>query len=123
MSFLKWFKSLFINPKTTVAGLTSLAGAAASIYGMTKGSVAVDATTISTTGGLVATGVGLITASDAAKDVINEAAGVAAIVTPTAMNTVDQFKQLKDNAAKAEVAIAAYQEVASKLSTVLEETK
>lgn len=118
-----WFLRLFSNPKTTILGLTTLASGGAVIAGMVKGNVAVTPESISTVGGTIAAGVGLITASDAAKDVINEAAGVAAIVTPTAMNTVDQFKQLKDNAAKAEVAIAAYQEVASKLSTVLEETK
>lgn len=59
-----WFLRLFSNPKTTILGLTTLASGGAVIAGMVKGNVAVTPESISTVGGTIAAGVGLIAAGD-----------------------------------------------------------
>ena len=63
----KFFKRLLSNPQTTIAGITSIGAAVATVSSMVKGSTSVTPETVSAAGGLLATGAGLLFASDAAK--------------------------------------------------------
>lgn len=63
----KFFKRLFSNPQTTIAGITSIGAAVATVSSMVKGTTQVTPETVSAAGGLLATGTGLLFASDAKK--------------------------------------------------------
>lgn len=64
---MKLVKKMLSNPQTTIAGLTSFLAGCATIGSMIKGATPITPESISTAGGLIATGVGLVLASDVKK--------------------------------------------------------
>ena len=81
---MAWLQGLFTHPKTTLGGIGSLLGAAALGYGMSTGSVPINAQSIATIGGLASAGFAGLTASDATGTVLTNTIDTAAAGAGTA---------------------------------------
>lgn len=101
MKLFSWLKGLFSNPKTTMAGIGSLAGAAAGAYMMYSNPATVNAQNIAATGAALASGLGLLASKDAAGQKVVEATNAivgTANQAATALDVVQQVKALKEQA-------------------------
>jgi hypothetical protein len=108
-----WFLSLFKHPKTTIAGIGALAGAAALGYGMSTGAVPIDTQTIATAGGLASAGIAGIAGKDAVplKSVIESVA--------PAVDLVQQYQNMAKEAQTAQDKLNGFAAVTQALAEAL----
>lgn len=115
MFIINWIKGLFAHPKTTVAGLGALTGAAAMGYGMSTGTVPMDSHNIAITGGLVSAGLAGVFGKDAEPV---KAIDAAVSVAP-AVDLVQQFQNLKLEANTAQEKLQNFAAVTQALAQAL----
>lgn len=116
MKVFAWIKSLFDHPKTTVAGIGALAGAAAIGYGMYTGAVPINAQSVATAGGLASAGLAGIAGKDA---VATQAVEAAAAAAPEALTLIDQYKSMQAEAQDAQAKLDTFATVTQAIAQAL----
>ena len=125
---LQWLKNfivnMFDNPRTSITGIATLAGAGVAAYGMATGHVPVTTETVTGAVSSAAAGVGLLAASDPSKTGQDIAAGAAKVqsaaqqVAPTVDAISTAYAQLKANAETGQKHIDAYQQASLLISSM-----
>lgn len=121
MKIWTWLKGLFSHPKTTAAGVLQTAAGAAIAAGMATGKVPVTAENIGLSGGLVAGGLGNISAKDAnkASAVVASATTAASAVVPVVMSMDDHYNAVLAQIGQAQTVLASATEANTVVSAML----
>ena len=120
--FSSFFKNIAADPVSSLKGVVSLAGAAATSYGMATGAVPVNELSIGaasalTTNGIHALGTNNITGQTApAATKLEEAVQTAGALTPTALSISDHYQAISQEAGKAQATLSALSDMSAALS-------
>ena len=120
--FSSFFKNIAADPVSSLKGVVSLAGAAATCYGMATGAVPVNELSIGadsalTTNGIHALGTNNITGQTApAATKLEEAVQTAGALTPTALSISDHYQAISQEAGKAQATLSALSDMSAALS-------
>ena len=122
--FSSFFKNIAADPVSSLKGVVSLAGAAATCYGMATGAVPVNELSIGAasalaTNGIHALGTNNITGQTApAATKLEAAVQTAGALTPTALSISDHYQAISQEAGKAQATLSALSEISAALSAL-----